>query len=840
MAQPELVPLSWPRQGIVENAALAEQPEGTTTDCLNVRAYDALDRRNRGGQRTGITTYIEDAVNGSNAIQAIGSVVLAFDSTTVVASTTALERDYNDTSISIGELDVVDPNTWDTYTGSNGAFTTRTEGTVNSLQVNAAGGGQSRSMQLNSSSSNSTGLAFYSGPSITLGSKYIFSFQAEQTTTAGQHAISWRIASDPTTNDHWTVRITPGGSTIVCALARLDSSVFSFVTPDTGSTSYTPSGTINDPYDYVLEVSGNTFTFKAEGSTIWTHTSSTYASQSGFAMGAYENSAIRGNILDFKVQLAETPASLRTTELVVVSGGNIYGGDKVSGLDLQGSGTGAVKSSGNVGVQDAFQKVYFFDGLKTGYRVLDPKTNTVTSWHDELTSGALPVGGTGSAFTITVIDTTLKQFTVADDLSSVTSVGDSIEVSGALKELVGDNNLDNNGSYVITAQSGSGPTVLTVGQSIPISTVNGTLALGDVGCTFGARYRGRLVMSGLETDPQNWFMSASLDPNNFNYFPDTTNQQQAVAGNNAEAGDIGDVVTALAPYSDDIMIMGGANSISRMNGDPAANGQIDTISDKVGISGPEAWTFDTGANFYFWWINGLYRMSLNDFNPVLLSKGKLDKTFNDIDISAKRIRLLYDPEWQGVHIFVTDDTQQTTADLHYFWDERNDSFWPDQYTPAIGPTAVHRFNADNPENNAVLLGGHDSFIRQFSDSVTDDDGTVISSFCRFTPITKADALAVQTLDDLTIITDLDSGTVDLKVFIGDTVEVAEAAADADTPIFAKELSAGRNTAIRQKTSQNAHIIELSQAGNDSVGATWAYEDGSALVTVRGKIHGRRV
>jgi hypothetical protein len=71
-----------------------DQPEGTTTDCLNVRNYDALDRRNRGGQRTGIQKYIATAVNGANPIQSIGSVVLAFDSSTIQADTELFSKDF--------------------------------------------------------------------------------------------------------------------------------------------------------------------------------------------------------------------------------------------------------------------------------------------------------------------------------------------------------------------------------------------------------------------------------------------------------------------------------------------------------------------------------------------------------------------------------------------------------------------------------------------------------------------------------------------------------------------------------------------------------------------------
>ncbi len=839
MPTPELVSLDWPVKGIVENSALIDQPELTTTDCLNVRAYDAIDRRNRGGQRTGISKYITDAVNGSSQIQGLGSVTLAFDSTAVVASSTVLERNYNDASIAIGELDVVDPNTWETYQGSNG-FSARSEGGNDSLQVRAASGGMSRSMAKNSVGTASGGQAVYAGTPITLGSKYIMNARAEIDSTAVMQLMLLRIDSTPTNNNHFVLRISTSGASLRAELVRLNSGSLAFLTPDTGAFNFSPSGALDDPYDYSLQVSGNVFTLVADGAQRWTLTNTGHSTNTGFGFGAYEAGGTRGNLLNLSVQLAETPASLRSTELVAVSGGNIYGGTRSGGLTLQANGTGAVKSSGIVSIQDAFQKVYFFDGFASSYRVLDPKTNTVSAWQSSLTAGALPVGATGDRFTITGVNTGSSTFTVAEDVSAIFTTGVFMELRDGPKALLNKKTVSNDGSYTVLSSTGPGPTTITVNETIPLSDVGGSLGLGDVGCRFGALYNGRLVLAGLETDPQNWFMSASQDVNNWDYFPPTTNAQQAVAGNNGIAGRLGDVVTALATYSDDVMIIGGANSIARMNGDPAAGGRIDTISTKVGIAGPEAWTFDTGQKFYFFWINGLYVMDLNSFQPQLLSKGRLDNTFNNINIADKRVQLLYDPEWQGVHIFITDETQPSTADLHYFWDERNDAFWVDQYPAAQGPVVVHRFNADNPENNAVMLGGHDSFIRSFSSAAVDDDGTVISSRCRFTPLNRGQAIAVQRVDDVTILTDEQSGDVEYRMFSGHSVENAEANADAGTPRVRKTLRAGRNTAIRQRVAQNAHIIELAQAGNNSVGATWAYEGGNAKLAILDRIRGRRV
>jgi len=49
--------LRFPLRGIYKEGPTVQQPEGTTFDCKNVRAYDPLDKRARGGQRPGLDKW---------------------------------------------------------------------------------------------------------------------------------------------------------------------------------------------------------------------------------------------------------------------------------------------------------------------------------------------------------------------------------------------------------------------------------------------------------------------------------------------------------------------------------------------------------------------------------------------------------------------------------------------------------------------------------------------------------------------------------------------------------------------------------------------------------------
>jgi hypothetical protein len=274
-----------------------------------------------------------------------------------------------------------------------------------------------------------------------------------------------------------------------------------------------------------------------------------------------------------------------------------------------------------------------------------------------------------------------------------------------------------------------------------------------------------------------------------------------------------------------------------MRGDPAAGGAIDNISRNVGIIGPEAGVFDSSGNFYFVSLTGFYRMAGDGSAVEQLSRGKLDKVFRELNPAENLVRLVYDARWQGVHIFINTVTQPSTAPTHYWWDERTDSFWPDRYPIAVGPTAMHSFDADDPTMSAVLLGGYDGYIRAFDEDAETDDGTDITSFVRFSPLVPGQIAGSARLDDIHVVLDQQSGPVTLKLWTGDTVEEAERLADLDgTPAFKRTLVGGRNSTIRNRRAANAFLIELSQ----TEGNKWAFEGGLTKVQVLNRLRGRHV
>jgi hypothetical protein len=115
---------------------------------------------------------------------------------------------------------------------------------------------------------------------------------------------------------------------------------------------------------------------------------------------------------------------------------------------------------------------------------------------------------------------------------------------------------------------------------------NDTTNFGDMPSSayLVARYRGRLVLSGHPNYPHQWYMAKVSNP--FNWIYGSTDPLTAVAGNNVDAGEIGDIVRAMIPYGDDFLVFGCADSVHIMDGDPAFGGSIDELSNITGIYGP--------------------------------------------------------------------------------------------------------------------------------------------------------------------------------------------------------------------------------------------------------------
>ncbi len=118
--------IRWPLKGLDENWAYAFQPKSsrerfgdTTPDLKNVRGYDPATGRARGGQRPGLTRYLNAQHSGSNFIQNINHVTTstAYSGTTTIGSRTIVPC-----AVANGNVSKFDGSSFTGATGGSGAL----------------------------------------------------------------------------------------------------------------------------------------------------------------------------------------------------------------------------------------------------------------------------------------------------------------------------------------------------------------------------------------------------------------------------------------------------------------------------------------------------------------------------------------------------------------------------------------------------------------------------------------------------------------------------------------------------------------------------------------------
>ncbi len=329
-------------------------------------------------------------------------------------------------------------------------------------------------------------------------------------------------------------------------------------------------------------------------------------------------------------------------------------------------------------------------------------------------------------------------------------------------------------------------------------------------------YNNRIVLSGLDGDPQNFFATAAGTPGDFDYSPATITSEIAFAGNAGNAATIPDKIMALAPIPDsDVLIFGCDHSIFQMSGDVAAGGRIDRLSDTVGMAWGRPYCFNPqGLMYFFGSRGGVYAMAANS-KPRRLTGDRIDERLASVDLSDNLVQMLWDDRQQGAHLFIT--PLDNAASTNYFYDQRTDSWWKDVFATANhNPTSTLIFDGDTESDRAGLIGTQDGYIQKIDTAATNDDATAISSHVYFGPLYYQGAESVRLLE-ITGILAAGSSDVTFEIFSGDNIEEAF---NATVPAYKGTWSAERNYTHTPRTMGGALFIKVS---NTTSAQTWSIE-----------------
>ncbi len=766
--------IAFPIRGLHEGLAHRELPEGATPSCLNVRDFDPIDDRLRGGVRAGLSKYITAAMPGP--VQWIGQGVIplmvgALDPDTVVDDNgdgyTEDFREYPRGRVTYFETawEVRWSNYQSEYDAGMVPDWLYESGFNANMKAYVLPGGWSHMK-------GAEGVGFLMGgcailqTATPLTSNYVLSMEvrfSEHDERTCRVAWVFRVSDTPTASGYYAVElrkdVAGGGNEGAYLNAVLVHFADDHTATDVASSGWRelldPTDSLTfDTLTFKVEVSGDALAVYLGDVEILLYTLTEFSSQTGVGWGVQAAAQRSVVVRKIKVATGTLTSASRQTRLVAACLGRAYiqnpedaavldlvDGQDSTRMDVRLGRVMGVGAAGSPDDSDTFKNhrfIYFVDG--TQYTRLDINDRRMRDWAAD--DGSMPVG------------------------------------------------LESDYPAII------------------------------------ALYRNRIVLSGVRTDPATWYMSAVGDSTDWDYSPTTTSATMAVAGNSSDAGNVGDVVRALVAFSDDMLVFGCDHSIWILRGDPAAGGSIDALSYQTGFVQSAAHTWDETNTLYFFGTGGIYRMAPNAL-PELLTSGRLDKRFNDVDLAATLIHMQWDRRYQGMHVFLTPISQGTSNSTHWFWSRRTDSWWKDSFVPDHGPTASYVIDGDAESDRHILVGGHDGYIRKSDPSASDDDGQPIASHVVMAVLTGGTMPRVKLLSILTEI-DSASSDVDISIYAGTTAEAAVTAADAGSAYAVyRTLTAGRSTYLRNRVAANAIAIRLGGTSR------WAVERMTASLEMAG-------
>jgi len=422
----------------------------------------------------------------------------------------------------------------------------------------------------------------------------------------------------------------------------------------------------------------------------------------------------------FQVQyFVDAPWEGRRTWLIAASNGTLYREDRHGVMVPVANGTNLNPTDPLMAVERG-QKLYIAD-----YSDLKVKEA------DGVVSGTSLTASSVADWTALGFDTDADLITISDGTGTVENGTYQIAsvAAGSLTLAV------DIGSGTCSFKVQRGPKVYDpLTDTLSLWTADTDLGIVPVGCEAIALYRDRLVLSIDREDPWIWYASRQGDPNDWDYFPTEANDPgRAIFATLADAGKLGQPITALIPHSDDYLIFGCDHSLWMMRGDPAIGGQIDNISYEVGIVDKRAFSKTPDGAVVFLSDDGVYAIPIGSVSPPQsISHERMPQDLKRIDPSLNEVVMGFDPEYRGIHIFIS--ARNGTSGRHWYIDWEDKTFWPDTLPNAFDPFSCWYYVADVSAHRWFLVGCRDGYIRLFKDVYETDEDNEINSYCDIGPI----------------------------------------------------------------------------------------------------------
>jgi hypothetical protein len=569
-----------------------------------------------------------------------------------------------------------------------------------------------------------------------------------------------------------------------------------------GGTTYpltggTLSGGFSRPIWLIVQVTGDNVIVFLDGTTVLSETTvDTHSgTRLGFGLQATEAGGVNlVNVFRAQYYSNDTVVPLRSV-LTGSAGGNLWT-ETTYGRMTQTTSDLTFRDDVSLTAAQSGQKLYIAD--------FGDLRATAT---DGVISGA-------TLDSVTYPDWTSTGILTDDDVCVISNVTGAT-VAGTYK-------ISSVGSAVVTLTSSPGdgtctfrieraPKVYTPSTDT-IAIMSATAGQVPTGCPLVTRFLDRIVLAGAEIAPGVWYMARVGDELDWDY--SQTDSKRAVAGTASDAGVPARAITALAPYTDDYLIISCRESLWRMRGDPAYGGSLDNLSNNIGIIGENAWTYGPEGELVFLSLDGLYILPPGgDSRPVSLSRETLPRELMNVDPDTTIINLEYDTQDRGVHIFLT--SFSANAKIHWWLDWQRKTFWPLRMMSSHEATATTNLQATAIEDSGVIFGGRDGFLRRFSFLAEDDIGTTPGSYVFIGPVALSQDGQFGTISQIDAVLAENIGDVSWELYPANTFE----AATSGTAAFSGTWTAGLNGTTRAGGRGQAFVLKLT----GTAGRRWAME-----------------
>ena len=198
-------------------------------------------------------------------------------------------------------------------------------------------------------------------------------------------------------------------------------------------------------------------------------------------------------------------------------------------------------------------------------------------------------------------------------------------------------------------------------------------------CSLITRFGGRVVMSGLSSSRNNWFMSKIGDPEDWTPTSGATGTHDAQAGDTStNFGKLGEPITAIFPFGESGLMLAGRHTLTYLTADPVvSSAQFVRMSNGIGVLGPDAWCQGPEKTCYIASGDGVYLIQPNQFNiqrGQSVTTGRLDGFFSSVNPSEVNIHLAYDPPRSTIFMFVNRESDPDNL-VHYQHHIPTQSWW---------------------------------------------------------------------------------------------------------------------------------------------------------------------